>query len=151
MNASGQTLVTVAQQPLLIALADPQAIAGALPHVTHFEILEREHLRGFVAAFTPMLSIGPIPLQSEWWPAFTGHADVAYDIELTYEEHSASIGLALSLTPHHDRTAVAYSVDAHFRGPLRAVGQRVLGAVVSQQIQIALETIEKLHLATCEH
>ena len=132
MRLAGSEPLTAPRAALWAVLEDPERLAGALPGV---DDLVRNEDGTFEATIRPALALGEVPFSTVWrrTRAVAG-SELAYDVRGRSEEYELELQAGLRLT----EGAVAWEVDCGFTGTLRSVGQRVLEAIVRQQVALVL-------------
>jgi carbon monoxide dehydrogenase subunit G len=132
MRLAGSEPLTAPRAALWAVLEDPERLADALPGV---DDLVRNEDGSFEATLRPALALGEVPFRTLWRrTGVAAGSELAYRVRGRSEEYELELRAALRLT---DGT-VAWEVDCGFTGALRAVGQRVLEAIVRHQVELVL-------------
>lgn len=137
MRVTGVQRLPVGAARLRAVLEEPERLARALPHVDDLVALDDQG--AFEATIRPALALGEVPFRTVWRRA-PGAPDgvLSYDVDGRHEEHVLELHADVRLDGDGERVVVAWDVDCGFTGTMRAVGQRVLPAIVRQQIALVL-------------
>jgi carbon monoxide dehydrogenase subunit G len=132
MRLAGSERLTAPRAALWAVLEDPERLAEALPGV---DDLVRNEDGSFEATIRPALALGEVRFSTVWRPtgAVPG-SELGYDVRGRSEEYELELHAGLRLTDG----AVAWELEGGFTGTMRAVGQRVLEAIVRHQVELVL-------------
>lgn len=118
-------------------LDDPERLAAALPHVDDFVA---DGPGAFSCTIRPATALGEVPFATAW--SRTAHEPgrrVGYEVRGRFEEHLLELRADVALAEEQPEvTTVAWTAECAFTGTMRAVGQRVLPAVVRHQVDLVL-------------
>ncbi len=142
MIVDGSTRLSAAPQAVLAVLGDPSRLVPALPNVDEFSWEDRDAGR-FAATVRPRLALGDVPFRTRWTvEAPVDHA-VTFVVEGRGEEHRLAMTLRIDVAAEDSGSRVTWSADYAVSGTMRAVGQRVLPAIVAAQAQLALDAVDR--------
>jgi len=132
VRLAGSERLTAPQAAVWAVLEDPERLAEALPGV---DDLVRNEDGSFEATIRPALALGEVPFSTVWRPAgAVAGSELTYHVRGRSDEYELELHARLRLT---DDT-VAWELDGGFTGTMRAVGQRVLEAIVRHQVELVL-------------
>lgn len=149
MRLAGTERLAVPHGALWSVLGDPERLAEALPHVDDLVRLEDG---GFEATIRPALALGEVPFRTVWRrDGGVAGETLSFAVEGRSEEYLLELHADLRLTGGDDgATTLAWNVDCGFTGTMRAVGQRVLPAIVRHQVQLVLAAAARQASAATE-
>lgn len=133
---AGSMRLSVPRAALWSVLEDPQRLGEALPHVDDLVVVGDG---AFEATIRPALALGEIPFRTAWRRdrAIAGEA-LSYSVDGRSEEYLFALRADLRLAGGDGATTLEWAVESGFTGTMRAVGQRVLEAIVRHQVELVL-------------
>ncbi|MFA4930210.1 MAG: SRPBCC domain-containing protein [Patulibacter sp.] len=142
MISDGTTLLSAGPDAVRAVLTDPSRLIPALPNVEDFAWDDRAAGR-FTATVRPRLALGDVVFRTDW----TVHAPVphavTFEVEGRGEEHRLAMVLRLDIAAEGSGSRITWSADYAVSGTMRAVGQRVLPAIVAAQARLALAAVDR--------
>jgi carbon monoxide dehydrogenase subunit G len=143
MILTGSSSLAAAPDAVRAVLTDPRRLAQALPHVDAFGADVAQD-GSFSLVIRPAIALGEIPIRTTWWPLRARPGAIAYRVEGRTDEHLITLATELTLLGDDPGTLAAWTVDCTTSGTIRSVGQRVLGAVITAQVTLALTAVDEL-------
>jgi carbon monoxide dehydrogenase subunit G len=136
VRLTGTERLAVSRAALWSVVEDPERLGEALPHVDDLVVLEDG---GFEATIRPALALGEIPFRTAWRRdgAVAGEA-LSYSVTGRSDEYVFALRADLRLAGSDGSTTLEWQVEGGFTGTMRAVGQRVLDAIVRHQVGLVL-------------
>lgn len=123
------------------ALSDPERLGEALPGVTYVEVESPER---FSATVRPATTVGITPLDLA---VEIRERDEGRRVRLVGDgaggEHRVAFDVTLSLEPAEGGCTVAWSAGVQAYGVLASLTQRILPAILRDQVTLVLRTAEQ--------
>jgi carbon monoxide dehydrogenase subunit G len=129
--------LAVAARDLRARLSDPEQLVGVLPNADTFGWIGADEPGAFSVWLRPAIALGEVPIRTVWRP--TAGERIAYAVEGRTDEHWVGLELSVGIDEDEEGAVADWRVECRFTGTMRAVGQRVLGAVVAQQARAVLQ------------
>lgn len=138
MIVDGSTRLAAAPDAVVAVLRDPARLAAALPNVDDFAG-DGDH--AFTATIRPAIALGDVPFRTAWTIVEPAERAITFAIEGRGDEHRLEMTLRIDIAADGDGSRVTWVVDYGVSGTMRAVGQRVVDAIVAAQARIALRAV----------
>ena len=137
---------TAPADALWSALADPERLGEALPGVSYVDVESPER---FSATVRPATTVGITPLDLE---VEIRDREEGRRVRLVGDgaggEHRVTFDVSLTLTPAGSGCEVAWSAGVQAYGVLASLTQRILPAILRDQVTLVLRTAEQQSSST---
>lgn len=141
MIVDGTTTLAAPRDAVLAVLTDPRRFVPALPNV---DALAWEDTGDgtFSATIRPAIALGDVPFRTTWRTDEPVDGAVTFHVEGMGDEHRLTMILRLDVAADGGGSRVTWVADYTVSGTMRAVGQRVVNAIVVAQARIALRAVD---------
>jgi len=148
MNVSGSLELAAPLAAVRDVLADPERLAGLLPHVDDLSWDGEPGGDAFSVTIRPAIALGEIPFRTHWRRVALEPDLLRYHVEGRSDENWLGMDVALSLREQGAGTLARWDLACRFTGTMLAAGQRVLPAVVDHQARLVVEAAGRAAVAS---
>jgi carbon monoxide dehydrogenase subunit G len=141
MIVDGTTRLASPPAAVLAVLTDPERFVPALPNVDEFSWSDAGD-GTFTATIRPAIALGEVPFRTTWSIIEPVPGAVTYEVEGRGDEHRLTLILRLDVAAADAGSLVTWAADYTVSGTMRAVGQRVVSAIIAAQAQLALRAVD---------
>jgi carbon monoxide dehydrogenase subunit G len=138
MRVQGTVEVPAARAELYATLSDPRRLEAALPAVDSIDLDGDD---AFTVTAAPATALGVTPVRLSVRISDRRESEhVRLSGTGRAAEYAATFDVAVDFTDAGDGTAVGWVAEATFVGVLASLGQRILPAVLDQQVERVIRT-----------